>query len=155
MQKSTNRKMEHNRTRYAIRCGFTLLKFAYPVLLSLLAIRLTHTPKYTYLMATVAFLIFIITNAIAYKNKTVSWLIGVIALFVLYAQAFVLFFSGVYVQTIMLTNLASLRALSGKAILYGLGVVISLAVLFLPIEYIPIKGKNMAPTVLWVFSLLS
>ena len=77
---------------------------------------------------------FLVQNIIASWNKIVAWIAGVLLMFIVYAQSLVLLFTGGYVQLIMLTNLESVEALQGRGSQYIVMIVITLLILFLPID---------------------
>lgn len=116
----------------------TAMKFLLPVLYAVLSLRLLHKPQCILLVCAETLLVFLFTNIVASWSRIVAWLLGVIFLFTIYAQTLVMYFTGSYVQLIMLTNLDSVEALRGKAVLYIGMIVITLVVLLLPIAYIKI-----------------
>ncbi len=113
-----------------------MVKFALPVVYSLIALRLTGSPQFCLAVLAECIVAFLLSNVIASWNAVVSWFTGVLLLFVVYAQSLVLLFTGGYVKLIMLTNLDSIEAIEGRAAQYIAMVVISLVVMLLPIRYI-------------------
>ena len=121
----------------------TVIKFLLPSILVIISFRLVQDARYLLLVLVESLIVFFIEDIIAAWNKIVAWLVGVLLLFPIYAQTIVMFFSGGYIQLIMLTNLDSIEALQGRAVQYISAVAILLITLFLPITYIKIpKVKN-------------
>lgn len=118
-----------------------IIKYLYPVFLTLLSIRLTQEPRHLIFVILETVIVFVFTNVVATKNSMVSWIVGTIALFIIYAQTVVLFLNGGFIQLIMLTNVESIEALRGKAFFYGITVIASALILLLPITWIPIRIK--------------
>jgi len=131
---------ENNRLNDIFFCTMAV-KYLYPVFLSLLSEKLTKASEYSLFVTLETLIIFAITNRIAYKNKVVSYVVSIILLFIIYAQTVVLLLNGRYIQLIMLINIESIKALRGKAILYGITVIASVLILLLPITWIPFKIK--------------
>ena len=119
-----------------------MIKFALPVVYSLIALRLTGNPLFCLAVCAESLVAFFVQNIIASWNKIVAWIAGVILMFIVYAQSLVLMFTGGYVQLIMLTNLESVEALQGRGTQYIVMIVITLLILFLPIDYIELRFVN-------------
>ena len=115
---------------------FTLIKFVLPVVFSIFSLRLTHNFAFCGVVLAESLIVFLLTDIIAVWNAVVAWVVGVILMFTVYAQTATLVFTGGYVQLIMLTNLDSLEALSGRSVQYGLVVALSIIALLLPVTYI-------------------
>ena len=119
-----------------------VIKYIVPFIMALISLRLTHDIRFPLAVLTESVIIFIITDLIASWNKIIAWIVSVPMMFIIYAQTAVLFFAGRYIQFIMLTNVDSIEALKGNALIYGAVVALSLIVLFLPVTYIKIHEKN-------------
>lgn len=121
---------------------FTLNKAILPVVYSLLSLKLTHNFMFCLAVCAESLVAFFVQNIIASWNKIVAWIAGVLLMFIVYAQSLVLLFTGGYVQLIMLTNLESVEALQGRGTQYIVMIVITLLILFLPIDYIELRFVN-------------
>ena len=116
-----------------------VLKFCVPAVIFLLALR-TVTNISFFIVAFLELLFsFIVVNLIAKRNTVVASIIAVFPLLIIGIQSAVLLFSGRYVNTLMLTNLSSISALSGKALQYGGVVLCVVIILLLPVHHIDFR----------------
>ena len=144
--------MEKHRTPLAIT---TAVKFLLPSVFAACALRIMSDPRFLLTVLAESALIFLVTDLMAKRSVIASYITGVILLFIVYAQSVVLCFAGRYIQMIMLTNLDSLEALSGKGVLYGSAVAAALIVLFLPVRYIGSKDRRSMLILCICFIILS
>ena len=144
--------METHRTPLAIT---TAVKFLLPSVFAACALRIMNDPRFLLTVLAESALIFLVTDLMAKRSVIASYITGVILLFIVYAQSIVLCFAGRYTQMIMLTNLDSLEALSGKGLLYGSTVALALIALFLPIRYIGSKDRRSMLILCICFIILS
>lgn len=127
------------------------IKFLYPVILSLLSLRLTHNLKYVFCCAGEAAITYIITCR-TFRNSIFRIISALVLLGIIYVQVTVLFFVGTYTSAIMLDNLESISALSGKLGIYVTAIVVDVVVLLLPLP--PWQSGN-RPAVAVCFVLLA
>ena len=134
--------MNDNKAWY-FSCLF-ILKFIYPVLLTILAMRLTKSIKFVVFMILEVILLFFFNSFISYTNKIISGIIGGFLLGILYLQSLALLLNGRYIQLIMLTNIDSVGALKGKILLYAFIIIISAIILLFPLDWKPLKIKELS-----------
>ena len=121
----------------------TIVKFALPVVLSIRSVYLLHNPSYAISVLIETFIVWVILNTIAERNRWLSFVIGFVVLPILYLQSAVLCFCGEYAGLIMITNIGSIEALKGKAIIYGSIVIIIIIALFLPMRIIHFHNSKL------------
>lgn len=94
-----------------------------------------------------ALLIALITNALCHAKAWLGYLFNVLSLLLMNIQFAVLYWGSTFVSAVMLANLDSVNALSGKAFSYGLSVAMVVLFSFLPVRHVRVGKKVM--TALW------
>ncbi|MBM7642429.1 LTA synthase family protein [Streptococcus loxodontisalivarius] len=109
------------------------LKFIFPFILVIMAA--ISMGQFAYFLVGIFELasILIITNIIYTRHEKWAYAFNCLALLVFNIQFFVLYYGGSFVTLVMLTNVDSLGALSGKLPLYIIGILVMLVMTFLPI----------------------
>jgi glucan phosphoethanolaminetransferase (alkaline phosphatase superfamily) len=94
------------------------IKYLFSVFVTVLAFQTVRTPAY--LLAGLAELaaIILLTNAVLSRNKALGHVLSFVLLLLYNVQMLVLHFSGTFTTVNMVTNLASIAALSGKFLAY-------------------------------------
>lgn len=123
--------------------AMTIAKYLFSLILTFLAY--TRVDKERYLVACILelLIIFTLSNVLMFK-KALGRTVNCILLLLYNAQVAVLFFGNSYITMLMLTNIDSLKALSGKAGIYISGVLLVLIFTFLPIKRFT-SGKKTSP----------
>lgn len=116
----------------------TLLKYVFSFVLTFVAFLNVDTKHYL-VVGTLELLIIFIVSDICMTKKVFGRIVNSILLLLYNAQMFILLFGSSYITLIMLTNLHSLEALSGKAVIYAVGVILVLVFTFYPIQKIEWK----------------
>lgn len=102
-------------------------------------------------------IIFIISNALLYTNKIFAYIFNVLLLFLYSVEQVVLIFGNSYLSLIMLSNLDSISALSGKFGLYFSLIIPLIVILLLPIKEVNLSWKRSLGIIilefLWILSL--
>lgn len=114
---------------------FTCLKYLFSVVLTFMAFSKVGNGYYPAAELFELFLIFAFSNVLMQK-KLAGQIVNDILMFFYNAQVIMMFFANSYITMVMLTNLDSLEALSGKAAIYITGVILVLVFSFLPIQKI-------------------
>ena len=114
---------------------FTCLKYLFSVVLTFMAFSKVGNGYYPAAELFELFLIFAFSNVLMQK-KLAGQIVNDILMFFYNAQVIMMFFANSYITMVMLTNLDSLEALSGKAGIYITGVILVLVFSFLPIQKI-------------------
>ena len=112
---------------------FTVLKYVFSFVLTFAAFLNVDTKHYLVVGTLELLIIFIVSN-ILMSRKTIGRIFNSLFLLLYNAQMFVLLFGSSYITMLMLTNLHSLEALSGKMVIYAIGVILVLFFTFFPIE---------------------
>lgn len=123
----------------------TILKYCIPVFIYLIAFHTVGNICYSVIGILETIVLFLCVNSIAKKKLVIARVVSIIPLFVLCIQAALLLFAGRYVNTLMLSNLSSAEALSGKTLQYGGTILLIVLVELLPLKYIdfaPINQKK-------------
>lgn len=84
-------------------------------------------------------IVFCATNVLVRKSKKLASCFNIVALLFFNIEKLVLFFSGTFVTLVMLTNLVSVHALSGKGIEYAIGALCVIGFSCLPICLVDVK----------------
>jgi len=117
---------------------FTILKYAFSFILTFAAFINVDTKHYLVIGTLELLIIFIVSDICMFK-KVFGRIVNSILLLLYNAQMFILLFGSSYITVLMLTNLHSLEALSGKMVIYVVGVIVVLIFTFWPIEKIEWK----------------
>lgn len=126
----------------------TSLKYAFSILLTFLTLQTTGSIKYLFFGLVELVIIAALSNLFVVKKRIWGLLFNDIFLLIYNIQMAVLFFGNSYILLVMLTNIDSLQALSGKAISYGLGSAFVLFFSFLPIQGFQNKENKFALKIL-------
>lgn len=110
------------------------VKYLFSIVLIVLSFITTKNAKFIIVGILELMLILTTSNVLINKNKVIGQIINDIFLLLFNIQMAVLYFSNTFVQTVMLSNLSSLDALSGKFLEYSLGGVCVVIFSFIPIE---------------------
>lgn len=110
------------------------IKYLFPIILLFFASVITRDLSYLLAGSAEIMLVFLFAETELVGSRIASNLANGILLLI-YVQTIVLLFSGSYITVIMLTNLASLHMLRGKALVYGLTVLVGIAALAVPYSY--------------------
>lgn len=97
------------------------VKYLFSIVLIVLSFITTKNAKFIIVGILELMLILTTSNVLINKNKVIGQIINDIFLLLFNIQMAVLYFSNTFVQTVMLSNLSSLDALSGKFLEYSLG----------------------------------
>ena len=81
-------------------------------------------------------IIFLVSNALIRANHFIGWILNSLLLLLLNVQMAVLAFGNTYISLVMMTNLDSVRDLSGQAVVYIPALVAALVLSFLPIRHV-------------------
>ena len=76
------------------------------------------------------------------RLKRVRMVVNGLLILLLNAQMMILWFGGDYISLVMLTNIDNVRDLSGKIVVYILGIAITLVVSFYPVERLTEIGNK-------------
>lgn len=104
---------------------------------------LMHKMSWHYIVIALAevALIAFLTNLLCQVKTWLGYTFNVLALFIMNVQFAVLYWGSTFISMVMLANLDSVNALSGKYLVYGLSVVLVLLFTFLPVGPIPGNKK--------------
>lgn len=123
-------------------CIWLMLKYLFALLFPVLA-AVMHRMTWRYFMVALAevLLIAFFTDLLCHVKRPFGYVFNTSALLVMNVQFAVLYWGSTFVSPVMLTNLDSVNAISGKAFAYGFTVVMVLLFSFLPVCPIP-GNKN-------------
>lgn len=118
------------------------LKYLFAMLFPILAVTV-HKMTWRYIAIALAevLLIAFLTNLLCRVKTWLGYLFNALALLLMNVQFAVLFWGSTFVSVIMLANLDSVNAISGKFFVYGLSVAMVLLFTFLPVCSVP-GGKR-------------
>lgn len=116
-----------------------ILKYLFALFLTFWAFSCIGNPCYLVADILELLIIFSFSNLLM-KKKTAGRIVNDILMLFYNAQMIVMVFGNSYITMVMLTNIDSLQALSGKAGIYAAGVVLVLVFSFLPVY--PFEFKN-------------
>lgn len=111
-----------------------ILKYSFSIILTFWAYFRIHNKHYLVAALLELCIIFVLSNLLLCR-KHLGQIINNILLFLYNAQMAILGFGNTYLSMLMLTNIASIKALSGKAVIY-----ITAAVTVLIFSLLPIKN---------------
>lgn len=125
------------------------LKYLFAMLFPVLTV-VVHkmTGRYIVIALAEVFLIALLTNLLCRVKMWLGYVFNVLALLLMNIQFAVLYWGSTFVSVVMLTNLDSVNAISGKLFSYGLSVVMVILFSFLPVCFIPGSKKTMRS--LWI-----
>lgn len=115
-----------------------ILKYLFALLLPAMAV-VVHGMTWRYLVIawTEVLLIAFLTNLLCHVKSWLGYLFNVPALLFMNVQFAVLYWGSTFVSAVMLANLDSVNAISGKFLAYGITVVMVLLFSFLPVAALP------------------
>lgn len=121
------------------------LKYLYAMLFPVLTVTV-HRMTWRYLVIAFAEVLLIawITNALCRVKAWAGYLFNTASLLLMNIQFAVLYWGSTFVSAVMLSNLDSVNALSGKALSYGFSIVMVLLFSFLPVCSVRSGKKTMA-----------
>lgn len=119
----------------------TVVKYAFCALLILLSLKTTGDVEYVVVSALELLLIAGFCNFLVKRWRIVAQVLNDLLVLFFNVQMLVLLFGNSYLQLVMLSNLNFIEDLGGKALEYGLGVVLLLAFSFLPITGISLPDQ--------------
>lgn len=123
-----------------IKIGFTIAKYLFSLLVTVVSWVRVENLQYFIVSLIELGLIICVSNMMV-KKKLLGYMINSVLVLFYNIQMIVLAFANSFVSMVMLTNIDSLDALSGKAGLYIGAVITTLIFSFLPISDIAITGK--------------
>lgn len=100
------------------------------------------TGRYIAIALAEVILIAFVTNLLCHVKTWLGYLFNVLALLVMNVQFAVLYWGSTFISVVMLANLDSINAISGKFLVYGLSVAMVLLFSFLPVCAIPGSKKT-------------
>lgn len=113
------------------------LKYAFALLLALADVLLRAAPAGLLLAVfTEVLAIALVTNLLCGINRRLGYAVNALTLALVNIQLAVFYWAGTFVSLVMLTNLESVEALSGKALAYGLTAVVVFFFSLLPVRSI-------------------
>ncbi|MGN0376951.1 MAG: sulfatase-like hydrolase/transferase [Suilimivivens sp.] len=130
-------------------CICLALKYLFAMLFPILTVTV-HKMTWRYVVIALAevFLIALLTDLLCHMKRWIGYIFNVSALLLMNIQFAVLYWGSTFVSAVMLANLDSVNALSGKIFSYGLSVALILLFTFLPV--FPIKGSKKMMGTLWI-----
>ena len=126
-RKKTN-KQTHTQT--LLNSRITILKYLFSIILMILGRRSAGSNKMLFCGLLELLVIWMLTEVI--RSFRVRAVVNGILMLLLNAQMLILWFGGDYISLVMLTNLDNVRDLSGKIVIYILGIVITFVFSFYP-----------------------
>ncbi|MCM1126935.1 MAG: sulfatase-like hydrolase/transferase [Lachnospiraceae bacterium] len=120
-----------------------ILKYLFAMLFPILAAAV-HKMTWRYIAVALAEVVLIafVTNLLCRVKSWLGYLFNVPALLFMNVQFAVLYWGSTFVSAVMLANLDSINAISGKFLVYGFSVVSVLVFSFLPVGVIPGNKKT-------------
>lgn len=119
-----------------------LLKYIFAILFPTLAVVIHKmTGRYIVVALAEVFLIAFVTNLLCHVKMWLGYIFNVLALLLMNVQFAVLYWGSAFISMVMLTNLDSLNAISGKFFVYGLSVAAVFVFSLLPVDSIPGNKK--------------
>lgn len=132
----------HNNNKLTIS---TIVKHLFPLVITILVYISSKSLLLLFIGLIELSVIFFLTNAIlSSKRNIIGYSLNSILLLIFNIQFFVKYFSGTFVNLIMLTNFESLDGLSGKFPIYIGGTILVLLFSFLPVGYVKFFKNNTA-----------
>lgn len=127
------KKIDFKKIKAAIPAVTTALKYLFALILTVLASVTLKNPRYFIAGLYELLIIFLFSNLLM-KKKLPGQIVNDLLLLLYNAQMIVAFFANSFITMLMLTNLDSVEDLSGKALVYGTGIVLVLVFSFFPIR---------------------
>ena len=120
-----------------------ILKYLFAMLFPVLAV-VVHKMTWRYIVVALAevFLIAFVTNLLCHVKSWLGYLFNTPALLLMNIQFGVLYWGSTFVSAVMLANLDSVNAISGKFFIYGLTIVMVLLFSLLPVCAAPGNKKT-------------
>lgn len=122
----------------------TILKYTFSVFITIITIRTTNNIKYALISLMELMIIVSLSDLLLKKKRILGIVLNDILVLIYNMQMAVLFFGNNYILLVMLTNIASLKDLSGKAWSYGIGIILVLFFSFIPIQRIKYHDNEWA-----------
>ena len=114
----------------------TILKYTFSFFITMITIRTTNNIKYALISLTELMIIASLSDLVLKKKRIWGIVLNDILVLIYNIQMAMLFYGNTYILLVMLTNIASLKDLSGKALSYGIGIISVLIFSFIPIRRI-------------------
>ena len=108
----------------------TILKYTFSIFITIITIRTTNNIKYALISLIELMIIASLSDLLLKKKRILGIVLNDILVLIYNIQMAVLFFGNNYILLVMLTNIASLKDLSGKALSYGIGIILVLFFFF-------------------------
>ena len=121
----------------------TIIKYLFSVLITVLTIDTTGEWKYVAVALTELGIIIFVSDLLMERKPIVGQVLNCVLCVLYNAQIVILFFGNSFLQLVMVSNLASIQSLGGKAFEYGLGLVLVLSYSFLPICSFDIRLRKL------------
>ena len=118
----------------------TVLKYIFSVILMILGRISAGNNKMLLCGLLELLIIWALTEQI--RSRRVRMVVNGLLMLLLNAQMMILWFGGDYISLVMLTNIDNVRDLSGKIVVYILGIAITLVVSFYPVERLTEIGNK-------------
>lgn len=128
-----------------------VLKYLFSLLLICVSVKTGKSALYVVFGVLELLLVFLLSNALVIRNRTAGNILNGFLLLLLNIQFGVLLFAGSFVQPVMLSNLASLHMLQGKAAVYIAMALAAVGFSLLPVRPVVLPrnaGRAFLPTVL-------
>lgn len=132
----------------------TIIKYLFSVLITVLTIDTTGEWKYVAVALTELGIVIFASDWIMERKPIAGQVLNFFLCLLYNAQVTILFFGNSFLQLVMVTNLASIQALSGKAFEYGVGLILVLIYSFLPICSFKICMKKLGKVMLPIVCVL-
>lgn len=126
----------------------TIIKYLFSVLITILTITTTGEWKYVALSLLELGIIILTTDWLSKQNLIAGQILNCLLCLLYNAQIVILFFGNSFLQLVMVTNLASVQSLGGKALEYGFGLLLVLIYSFLPAYPLDFHKKKYSVIVL-------
>ncbi len=121
-----------------------ILKYLFAMVFPILAAAV-HKMNWRYIAAAAAEVVFtaLLTQLLCHVKTWLGYVFNVLALLFMNIQFAVLYWGSTFVSAVMLANLDSVNAISGKFLVYGLSVAAVLAFTFLPVCLLPGRKRTL------------
>lgn len=110
----------------------TIIKYLFSALITILTITTTGEWKFIALGLFELGIIILTTDLLSKRNPIAGRVLNCLLCLLYNAQVVILFFGNSFLQLVMVTNIASIQSLGGKALEYGFGLLLVLIYSFLP-----------------------
>lgn len=122
------------RPKLPIRTVLTIVKYAVPLLLSLVLFLRTRETNLLLSTSTEIVAVFLLTELLLSKLPRVGYCANSLLILLINIQLAVYYFGNSFISMVMMTNLEFVEDLSGNAVVYVLGAALCVLVSFLPIK---------------------